>query len=304
MTNVSQPSADHLCAFWLRRKLINKSAFSHHHQVFIAQDVLSRRPFQVVRLLLGIRFATWNQILDPWVYILFRRAVIKRIYPRWSRGSIMSRYLSFSDTIRRFTSSSNQGSPNWWTEDWKFCHSRLDLRLQRHHVNTPEFTPGKVVTDVICAPGLKRTEFKYLFKYLFLLENGAEWIIKPWLWDFLLKSPLLFAIQLFLLCFKAFLAPFVWFHFISLPNEAVTTRQIWVHVKVRPVWIHITCMWGRARKKETCETGTNISAFISHVTHYLFHCMEVVACENTDIPDPVVSVKWRSELLESFTVLK
>ncbi|TWW58063.1 thromboxane A2 receptor isoform X2 [Takifugu flavidus] len=82
--------------------------------VFIAQAVLSRQPFQVVKLLIGIRFATWNQILDPWVYILFRRAVIKRIYPRfnWSRDSIMSKYSSFSDTIRRFTSSSNRGSLN------------------------------------------------------------------------------------------------------------------------------------------------------------------------------------------------
>lgn len=94
---------------------MNKSiCLFHHHQVFIAQSVLSRQPFQVMKLLLGIRFATWNQILDPWVYILFRRAVIKRIYPRfnWSRGSFMSRYPSFSDTIRRFTRASNQASLN------------------------------------------------------------------------------------------------------------------------------------------------------------------------------------------------
>ncbi|XP_078285504.1 prostaglandin E2 receptor EP1 subtype-like isoform X2 [Rhinoraja longicauda] len=30
--------------------------------------------------LLGVRMATWNQILDPWVYILLRRAVLKKIY--------------------------------------------------------------------------------------------------------------------------------------------------------------------------------------------------------------------------------
>lgn len=179
MTNLAQPSADHLCA--LHRKWTNKSAFFHHHQIFIAQAVLSRQPFQVVRLLIGIRFATWNQILDPWVYILFRRAVIKRIYPRfnWSRDSIMSRYATFSDTIRRFASSSNQGSLNWRTEDWKFWHSTRDLRFQRHHTNTNAFTPGSSDRPVICAPGLKRTIFKYLFKYLFLLVNGAEWIIKP-----------------------------------------------------------------------------------------------------------------------------
>ncbi|CAG00626.1 unnamed protein product, partial [Tetraodon nigroviridis] len=49
--------------------------------VFIAQTVLLKQPLNVKKLLLFIRFATCNQILDPWVYILFRRAVIKRLYP-------------------------------------------------------------------------------------------------------------------------------------------------------------------------------------------------------------------------------
>ncbi|XP_059197519.1 thromboxane A2 receptor isoform X2 [Centropristis striata] len=73
--------------------------------VFIAQTVLSGSKLQIKYLLLWLRFATWNQILDPWVYILFRRSVLKRINPRldWSRGSIMSLYPSFSDTVRRFT---------------------------------------------------------------------------------------------------------------------------------------------------------------------------------------------------------
>ncbi|CAL8252896.1 unnamed protein product [Merluccius merluccius] len=64
--------------------------------VFIAQTVLSGRPLQVRRLLLWLRFATCNQILDPWVYILFRRAVLRRFYPglRMSRDSIMSLYPS------------------------------------------------------------------------------------------------------------------------------------------------------------------------------------------------------------------
>lgn len=33
------------------------------------------------QLLIYLRVATWNQILDPWVYILFRRAVIRRLHP-------------------------------------------------------------------------------------------------------------------------------------------------------------------------------------------------------------------------------
>ncbi|KAE8294056.1 Thromboxane A2 receptor [Larimichthys crocea] len=70
--------------------------------IFIAETVLSGSPLQIKKLLLCIRFATWNQILDPWVYILFRRAVLKRIYPRidWSRGSIIS------STIRKLTRTS------------------------------------------------------------------------------------------------------------------------------------------------------------------------------------------------------
>ncbi|KAL7867082.1 hypothetical protein AOLI_G00148960 [Acnodon oligacanthus] len=76
--------------------------------VFITQTVLSDKALSVHRLLLWIRFATWNQILDPWVYILFRRSVLKRVYPRmdWSRGSIASLYPSFSSSMRKLTRSS------------------------------------------------------------------------------------------------------------------------------------------------------------------------------------------------------
>lgn len=30
--------------------------------------------------LMGVRLASWNQILDPWVYILLRRAVLRRVF--------------------------------------------------------------------------------------------------------------------------------------------------------------------------------------------------------------------------------
>ncbi|KAM8764276.1 thromboxane A2 receptor [Rhynchonycteris naso] len=59
--------------------------------VFIAQTLLRTPPAmsstgQLSRateqqLLIYLRVATWNQILDPWVYILFRRAVIRRLHP-------------------------------------------------------------------------------------------------------------------------------------------------------------------------------------------------------------------------------
>ncbi|TSK53735.1 Receptor-type tyrosine-protein phosphatase S [Bagarius yarrelli] len=83
--------------------------------VFTAQTVLSSSKLDIPRLLLYIRFATCNQILDPWVYILFRRSVLKRVYPRkdWSRGSIVSLYPSLATSLRRLTRDliANHGSP-------------------------------------------------------------------------------------------------------------------------------------------------------------------------------------------------
>ncbi|XP_072295380.1 thromboxane A2 receptor [Eucyclogobius newberryi] len=73
--------------------------------VFVAQTVLSESQLQMKHLLLWLRFATWNQILDPWVYILFRRAIFKRIRPNFqsSRRSIMTLYPSLNSTMRRLT---------------------------------------------------------------------------------------------------------------------------------------------------------------------------------------------------------
>ncbi|XP_078412019.1 thromboxane A2 receptor [Cetorhinus maximus] len=59
-------------------------------------------------LVICIRIATWNQILDPWVYILFRRSVLRRISPSLrSRPSISSLYPSINASYRRrFTQAS------------------------------------------------------------------------------------------------------------------------------------------------------------------------------------------------------
>ncbi len=91
---------------------------SHHplvfssQQVFIMQTVLSGSELSVRHLLLCIRFATGNQVLDPWVYILFRRAILKRIAPRmdWSRGSIISLYPAISTSFRKLTRTSLGGT--------------------------------------------------------------------------------------------------------------------------------------------------------------------------------------------------
>ncbi|XP_051977866.1 thromboxane A2 receptor-like isoform X1 [Xyrauchen texanus] len=79
--------------------------------VSIAQTVLSGSKLEVRYLLLWLRFATGNQVMDPWVYILFRRSVLKWIYPSmdWSRGSIVSLYPSFSASLRKLTRASLGG---------------------------------------------------------------------------------------------------------------------------------------------------------------------------------------------------
>uniref|UniRef100_H3B5A7 Thromboxane A2 receptor n=1 Tax=Latimeria chalumnae TaxID=7897 RepID=H3B5A7_LATCH len=78
-------------------------------QTFIAQTVLTELEDPVKRpalLLTYIRIATWNQILDPWAYILFRRAVLRKIYPSITpRPSIVSLYPMLATSLRRkFTS--------------------------------------------------------------------------------------------------------------------------------------------------------------------------------------------------------
>ncbi|KAM7134820.1 LOW QUALITY PROTEIN: thromboxane A2 receptor [Macrochelys suwanniensis] len=80
--------------------------------IFIIQTVLQAPtpgllPHQIPRqteemLLIYLRMVTWNQILDPWVYILFRRAVLKRIYPSLkTRPSIVSLNPMLNPSLRR-----------------------------------------------------------------------------------------------------------------------------------------------------------------------------------------------------------
>nr|XP_020649769.1 thromboxane A2 receptor [Pogona vitticeps]XP_020649770.1 thromboxane A2 receptor [Pogona vitticeps]XP_020649771.1 thromboxane A2 receptor [Pogona vitticeps]XP_020649772.1 thromboxane A2 receptor [Pogona vitticeps]XP_020649773.1 thromboxane A2 receptor [Pogona vitticeps]XP_020649774.1 thromboxane A2 receptor [Pogona vitticeps]XP_020649775.1 thromboxane A2 receptor [Pogona vitticeps] len=80
--------------------------------ILIAQTVLQDAPSGLApneisretekKLLICLRAATWNQILDPWVYILFRRAVLRRIYPSFKpRPSIISLYPMINPSLRR-----------------------------------------------------------------------------------------------------------------------------------------------------------------------------------------------------------
>ncbi|XP_059848344.1 prostaglandin E2 receptor EP1 subtype-like [Hypanus sabinus] len=55
--------------------------------------------------LLGVRMASWNQILDPWVYILLRRAVLKKIYQTVLRRNGMNRTMFDRWEVSSFQSS-------------------------------------------------------------------------------------------------------------------------------------------------------------------------------------------------------
>eukprot|EP00062_Callorhinchus_milii_P013519 gi/632961694/ref/XP_007896903.1/ PREDICTED: thromboxane A2 receptor [Callorhinchus milii] len=77
----------------------------------IIKVALTDRPKDIDKattLIMCIRIATWNQILDPWVYILFRRSVLKRFYPSLKyRPSISSLYPAINASYRRrFTQAS------------------------------------------------------------------------------------------------------------------------------------------------------------------------------------------------------
>ncbi|XP_008581106.1 PREDICTED: thromboxane A2 receptor [Galeopterus variegatus] len=87
--------------------------------VFIAQTVLQSPPAMSPdghlsratekQLLIYLRVATWNQILDPWVYILFRRSVLWRFQPRLSTRS---RSLSLRPQLTRGSVVSVGGRPS------------------------------------------------------------------------------------------------------------------------------------------------------------------------------------------------
>lgn len=55
-------------------------------------------------LFLGVRLASWNQILDPWVYILLRRAVLRKIL------ALFLRHTDLKMRIDRWEASSFQSS--------------------------------------------------------------------------------------------------------------------------------------------------------------------------------------------------
>lgn len=67
-------------------------------------------------MVMGVRLASWNQILDPWVYILLRRTVLRKIYliakcQKDLKGSVLRRWDHTS-----FHSSEKNAVHHIWSE--------------------------------------------------------------------------------------------------------------------------------------------------------------------------------------------
>ncbi len=65
----------------------------HTYAGSIGEDLSQHKTLMVM----AVRLATWNQILDPWVYILLRRTVLRKIYliakcQAGLRGNVLSRW--------------------------------------------------------------------------------------------------------------------------------------------------------------------------------------------------------------------
>ncbi|KAM8880155.1 prostaglandin E2 receptor EP1 subtype-like isoform 1-T2 [Spinachia spinachia] len=64
------------CICWSPLLILALMSVMHSYTGSIGEDLSSYKTLMVM----GVRLATWNQILDPWVYILLRRTVLRKIY--------------------------------------------------------------------------------------------------------------------------------------------------------------------------------------------------------------------------------
>ena len=54
-------------------------------QIRVLTNVFSKQTPDYSADLLAIRFASWNQILDPWIYIVLRKEMLARLYKMYRR---------------------------------------------------------------------------------------------------------------------------------------------------------------------------------------------------------------------------
>ncbi|TWW58565.1 prostaglandin E receptor 1a (subtype EP1) [Takifugu flavidus] len=64
------------CICWCPLLIFGLRSALHSYSGSIGDNLSSYQTLMTT----GVRLATWNQILDPWVYILLRRAVLHKIY--------------------------------------------------------------------------------------------------------------------------------------------------------------------------------------------------------------------------------
>ncbi|XP_020497011.1 prostaglandin E2 receptor EP1 subtype-like [Labrus bergylta] len=64
------------CICWSPLLIFGLMCVIHSYTQSIGEDLTGYKTL----LVMGVRLATWNQILDPWVYILLRRTVLRKIY--------------------------------------------------------------------------------------------------------------------------------------------------------------------------------------------------------------------------------
>ncbi|XP_070841590.1 prostaglandin E receptor 1a (subtype EP1) [Chaetodon trifascialis] len=64
------------CICWSPLLIFGLMSVIRSYMGFVGEDL----PHYKTLMVMGVRLATWNQILDPWVYILLRRTVLRKIY--------------------------------------------------------------------------------------------------------------------------------------------------------------------------------------------------------------------------------
>ncbi|XP_023125462.2 prostaglandin E2 receptor EP1 subtype-like [Amphiprion ocellaris] len=81
------------CICWSPLLIFGLMSVIRSYTGTIGDDLLNYKTLMVM----GVRLAAWNQILDPWVYILLRRTVLRKIYliakcQAGLRGTILGRW--------------------------------------------------------------------------------------------------------------------------------------------------------------------------------------------------------------------
>ncbi|XP_026158109.1 prostaglandin E2 receptor EP1 subtype-like [Mastacembelus armatus] len=81
------------CICWSPLLIFGLMSVIHSYTGSIGADLSKYKTLMVM----GVRLATWNQILDPWVYILLRRTVLRKIYliakcQAGLRGNVLGRW--------------------------------------------------------------------------------------------------------------------------------------------------------------------------------------------------------------------